>query len=512
MATLPAISPNQGIYMGGASIPQRRMPSPPKGRVPKPSLKPVKRVQGTKDRDMMMKQQNLRVQQPELDKLETARYRNSYKHNLCLEMLREGFHKSFTELFQLMKKRKDEREEAGQDSLLWQEPLLEDQPEKLDQIKHYLTRGEAARRMGNMEEVYHCQYQLAKYFQSTSDTWLSDHFFQACLQTSLSVRGDGRRKEAEANCNIGLAYEERGEYDRAAQHFVEFHELASGRNWKDASGKTLEASSCDHLSRIYTTIADQMKAQDPQGAIQYLAKAFEMAKEGGDSYKEGLASYRLGKAYESSADSETAILYLNGYLEICKANGDDMGFGQACEAIAKSYESQGKIEESIQYLEAFVDVAERTHQDTALVNACSCLGVIYNSLGKYGHACQYFGKAYETARELNNPGMMAAARVQYGVSNAHHRLGDYAGHLQTPMRYQMERMIEWKDVRFDEFDQPITERAPLGHAASEGTATSEEDTPREDAEPKPVAETGAAAGEETAEGEAEETPQEEPAT
>jgi len=31
------------------------------------------------------------------------------------------------------------------------------------------------------------------------------------LKTSLKIRGDGRRKESEANCNMGLASEKRGE-------------------------------------------------------------------------------------------------------------------------------------------------------------------------------------------------------------------------------------------------------------------------------------------------------------
>ena len=48
------------------------------------------------------------------------RYRNSYKHNLCIQMLKEGFHKSFEELFSLIEQRKQERLEAGIDSVLWQ--------------------------------------------------------------------------------------------------------------------------------------------------------------------------------------------------------------------------------------------------------------------------------------------------------------------------------------------------------------------------------------------------------
>ena len=47
-----------------------------------------------------------------------------------------------------MKKQKEDIQSLGEDSGLTDQPLLEDQPEKLDQLKHHLTTAEAARRRG----------------------------------------------------------------------------------------------------------------------------------------------------------------------------------------------------------------------------------------------------------------------------------------------------------------------------------------------------------------------------
>lgn len=63
-------------------------------------------------------------------------------------MLKEGFHQSFQELFNLMEKQKQDIQGLGADSGLSDQPLLEDEPEKLDQLKHHLTTAEAARRRG----------------------------------------------------------------------------------------------------------------------------------------------------------------------------------------------------------------------------------------------------------------------------------------------------------------------------------------------------------------------------
>ena len=63
---------------------------------------------------------------------------------------------------------------------------------------------------GDLDAVYMAQRSLAQYFDQTEDTWLSDHFHGRCLQTSLMIKSDNRKKEGEAHCNVGLSLENRG--------------------------------------------------------------------------------------------------------------------------------------------------------------------------------------------------------------------------------------------------------------------------------------------------------------
>lgn len=63
-------------------------------------------------------------------------------------MLRDGYHQSFCELFNLMKQQKEDRQKLGRNSGMFEQPLLEDEPDKLDQLMHHLTTCEAARRRG----------------------------------------------------------------------------------------------------------------------------------------------------------------------------------------------------------------------------------------------------------------------------------------------------------------------------------------------------------------------------
>lgn len=63
--------------------------------------------------------------------------------------------------------------------------------------------------IGDLKQVYKNRFSLAQYFQGRGDKWLSDHFFQTCLDTSSQEQG-GEQRLCEALCFVGLAMEENG--------------------------------------------------------------------------------------------------------------------------------------------------------------------------------------------------------------------------------------------------------------------------------------------------------------
>ena len=70
-------------------------------------------------------------------------------------MLREGFHKSFSELFALVKQQNERRLAAGPESALWSMVLLEDEREKMETLQLYLTQAETALRKGShISKIY----------------------------------------------------------------------------------------------------------------------------------------------------------------------------------------------------------------------------------------------------------------------------------------------------------------------------------------------------------------------
>jgi len=63
-------------------------------------------------------------------------------------MLERGFHRSFAEIFDLIKQQEDRRLAAGPDSNLWSQRPLTEEPEKLDVMRNQLVEAESAMLLG----------------------------------------------------------------------------------------------------------------------------------------------------------------------------------------------------------------------------------------------------------------------------------------------------------------------------------------------------------------------------
>ncbi|XP_030048554.1 tetratricopeptide repeat protein 29 [Microcaecilia unicolor] len=386
----------------------------------------------------------------EFSKREAAVHRNSHKQNICIEMLQEGFHKSFREFFTLIEKWNALREAGGPGSDIWLEKPLEEQHDKLDQLQHFLTRAEAAQRAGHHDDAYKNQLALANYFKDSGDSWLSDYFFECCFQTSKLIILDGGKREAEAYANLGLVKERHGQLEKAVEHFEAFYNLTLGRIWKDETGRTQHTVACENLWRIYALLADKMlENKEHQQAIRILSKAFAVAKEAGDNKMKGESAYRLGLAYLSIGNPEAAISSLNTYMEMCKTLGDNVGIGKANEALSKALEKQGKISDCIQYLEKFIEIAKNSNVSESLVESCICLGDIFNARGRYQEACKHFGEAYNSACHLPNVPLLEETQVYYGIGQAHKMMMEFSSHTEVADLVTMKYLLEWKENRSD---------------------------------------------------------------
>ncbi|XP_066109554.1 tetratricopeptide repeat protein 29 [Saccopteryx bilineata] len=395
-----------------------------------------------------------------LSKEEVAAYRNSYKKSVCVDMLRDGYHKSFSELFALMEKWDALREAARVRSLFWLQRPLEEQPDKLDHFYCYLTRAEEAERNEYFEDVYNNLYALACHFDNSEDKWVRNHFYERCFQIAQLIKIDGGKKEAESHWHMGLLFEEDGQLLEAAEQYEAFHQLTQGRVWKDEMGRLLTLLSCESLLRIYRLLSDQMlKNKDYKQAIRILRKASEIAKEGNDKKMEGEACYYLGLAHLAAGEYETALTVLNAYSKISADLDDDLSLERAYEAIAKVLQSQGQMTEAITYLKKVVKIARNTFQSLDVVKASTMLGDIYNEKGYYSKASEYFQQAFDTTVQLTNIPLMDETKVHYGIAKAHQIMLTVNNYIESADLTSLDYLLSWKENRIDIEPDPAVDKA-----------------------------------------------------
>ncbi|BFZ24041.1 hypothetical protein BsWGS_27081 [Bradybaena similaris] len=404
---------------------------------------------------------------PALRKLDIDKFRNSYRHNLCLDMLTTGYHSSFCELVTLIRQQVDRREAAGPESFLWNKPLLENQTVKLDFLKRHMTKAEAANRNDNLADEYNARYQLAQYFsRDPDDQWLADHFFNTCLEVARREETAESSMLAEGLCNVGLCLQKNHHYREAAKNFESYHKLALARQneWFMRNGVSFYIDSCVKLFGIYTIIGLELgrsgDREDNETSLNMLVQALDMAVKSKNKKLAGEASYNLGLAYQKNNQLDNALTHLFTFYDTCQGDSNSEGTGQACDAIAKIYARQGNKEKSVEFLKRFVELTEKTGLEREYSMACYNLGNVCNSVGNYDEATEYFSKAYNISRVLQDPFYTNINRVQYGIAVAHRMMGHFVNHVLISDRLCLDRLVAWKSVKRDEFHLLIPDTDP----------------------------------------------------
>lgn len=109
-----------------------------------------------------------------------------------------------------------------------------------------------------MDQVYEAQVSLAQYFDTAKDFRLAEKIYQIAYKTSCQVRGDGRRKEAEANRNLAQTAERKKNYVKAKRLYEEFHSLSFNKNFQLPDGTSLHQMACECLKRVYIILSNQV--------------------------------------------------------------------------------------------------------------------------------------------------------------------------------------------------------------------------------------------------------------
>ncbi|XP_051800223.1 tetratricopeptide repeat protein 29 isoform X2 [Acanthochromis polyacanthus] len=359
-----------------------------------------------------------------LSRREIGLFRNSLKQNVCVQLLQDGDHRSFSELFRLLASDRDRREASS--AVRLQTPPLEEQLDKLETMKLHLSRAERAERTGLWSSACEELLLLGRFFSSPEDLWLRVHFYRRC-----SDGGRGSRPAVEAQLCLAELQLEDGEVEQVRQQ-VELSLQQMEDGWLDSESRSLKLRTLRVLWRIYSRLADApLAAGDLTDALELLHEGYRISTQTEDKRMEGEAAFKLGLAYQSAGEHEAAKQHLSSCMQICGSLQDSDGLTKAYKAMASSLQSEGNTDEAIQCLKKLADLSRSDGLQHNLAESLMSLGNIYYSRREHQRAAENFLQAYQVYCNTGDEAQLQKAQVMVATARAQCLIRKHIVHLQT---------------------------------------------------------------------------------
>jgi tetratricopeptide (TPR) repeat protein len=192
--------------------------------------------------------------------------------------------------------------------------------------------------------------------------------------------------------NLGLAYSDLGEVEKAIAYYEQALEIAREIGHRQGEGNRL-----GNLGNAYSALGEVEKA------IAYYEQALEIDREIGHRQGEGNHLGNLGNAYSDLGEVEKAIAYYEQALEIDREIGYRQGEGADLGNLGLAYSALGEVEKAIAYYEQALEIAREIGHRQGEGNHLGNLGLAYSDLGEVEKARQYLQESLAIFEEIKSP-------------------------------------------------------------------------------------------------------------
>jgi hypothetical protein len=386
---------------------------------------------------------------------QTCHKRNTHLHNVCIEMLRNGQHRAYTELFNLVENRRKARIAAGPGSEMSLEIKLENENNYLDKLKENLCAAEENEMSKSYQNQYKNILELANYFQTEQVSWLSDHFYTLTLKIAGKVGLDSGRSLCEANEKCGLAAEARNELDQARQFLCAARKISRGRNnWKHEDGLTWNQINSKHYARIIIKLAQSL--HNISDITLLLEEAVIAADESKIDLTISQVNYNYGCHLSKLSNGSDSEFVQKAHVVLEKALNSAININN-CQLISKTAkelavvakinkDSSVLIDKAAEYLKLAVD--KTTNDVASSIDALSEVALLYNAYGDYGEAKKSIDDAYLAVGHQGDPKREICTRITSGTVHGNAKFSQFRSILSKSTQDQesLKQLMNWKNT------------------------------------------------------------------
>lgn len=224
----------------------------------------------------------------------------------------------------------------------------------------------------------------------------------------LSEKLNFKKGVANALGNIGFAYYNQGQIERALEHFIRSLKI------QEESGNVNQAAFL--LNNIGFILKEQGEIDK---ALEYYQKALNVVDK--DKKKKQYAFFldNIGEIYLLKGASEKAFENYNLSLKIREELQDKTGIAASLSYFGAAYHKLNETEKALGYFHQALALREELKDKHGITNAANNIGALYFEQKKYKEAEKYSKLALETAQEIGFPeSIESASKILSFIYNA----------------------------------------------------------------------------------------------
>jgi serine/threonine protein kinase/tetratricopeptide (TPR) repeat protein len=183
------------------------------------------------------------------------------------------------------------------------------------------------------------------------------------------------------------------------------------------------ASDPKYVAALLASGRVDIKANDPQSALDPLNKALSLAIQFDNQEQKGSILQALGIAYLDLNKTDDALHNFQQALEIRRKVGDQRGIATSLGQIGQIYETMGNAKDALVSYQEAVDVDRKIGDKNGLTTSLMNLGGFYLDHGKYDDGLKNTNEALQIARDTGDE--IAQATLLLNIGNAHFSRGEY---------------------------------------------------------------------------------------
>ncbi|HEV7890078.1 MAG TPA: tetratricopeptide repeat protein [Pyrinomonadaceae bacterium] len=203
--------------------------------------------------------------------------------------------------------------------------------------------------------------------------------------------------------NFGILVQNRGDYDRALEHYDRSLKIAEG-----LGNRSGVASSLHQIGIIGQERGDYDKA------LEHYDRSLKILEELGDRAGVARSLHQIGNIHFLRGDYDKALEHYDRSLKIAEGLGNRSGVADSFHQIGMIHQNRGDYGKALEHYDRSLKIREGLGARSGVASSLHQIGMIHQKRGDYGKALEHYDRSLKIAGEVGDRFGVASSLGQIG--------------------------------------------------------------------------------------------------